>query len=165
MSIHYEQPYIMKKICIALDYNPTAEKIAETGYAYAKALGAEIFLVHVVTDPVYYGAVYDPFMGYDSTFYNTNFNVLEDLKKGAESFLSASVEHLGDSGISTKVLNGETAQAILDYCMEFNIDLLVIGTHSHSVMENVLMGNTAVKVVRHTKIPLLVVPTKHLQPS
>ncbi|WKX75199.1 universal stress protein [Zobellia laminariae] len=40
------------------------------------------------------------------------------------------------------------------------MDLLVIGTHSHSSFENVLMGNTAVKIVKHTKTPLLVVPTK-----
>lgn len=38
----------MKKICIALDTSPSAEKIAKIGYSYVEALNAEIILVHVV---------------------------------------------------------------------------------------------------------------------
>lgn len=150
----------MKKICIALDYNPSAEKVAQTGYAYAKALRAEIHLVHVISDAVYYALDYSPFMGYESSFYETNFAVVEELNNGAQNFLAASAAHLEGKDIITKVLEGDTAQAILDYCKESHIDLLVIGTHSHSVLEDVIMGNSAVKIVRHTEIPLLVVPTK-----
>ncbi len=149
----------MKKICIALDYNPSAEKIAKTGYAYAKALGATTALVHVISDAVYYAMDYAPFMGYESPFNSTNFEVVEELRNGAEKFLKSTAEHLGTKAIATKVLDGETADAILDYAVENDIDLLVLGSHSHSALENVLMGNTAVKVVRHSKIPVLIVPT------
>ena len=31
----------MKKVLIALDYNPTAQKVAEVGFGIAKAMGAE----------------------------------------------------------------------------------------------------------------------------
>ncbi|HEA23323.1 hypothetical protein LCGC14_1547380 [marine sediment metagenome] len=150
----------MKKICIALDYNPSAEKVAKTGYAYAQALGAETTLVHVISDAAFYAMDYEPFMGYQSPFHMGNVNVVKELVKGAENFLSASAEHLGSRDIKTQVLEGETAEAILEYCTENNIDLLVIGTHSHGILENVLMGNEAVNVVKHTKIPLLVIPIK-----
>ena len=53
----------MKKILIALDYNPSAEKIAEAGYALAKATNAAVILMHVVADPVYYSNLdYSPIM-------------------------------------------------------------------------------------------------------
>jgi hypothetical protein len=42
----------MKKVLIALDYDPTAQKVAESGYALA-AMGAEVVLLHVLSDPVY----------------------------------------------------------------------------------------------------------------
>jgi len=32
----------MKKVMIALDYDPTAQKIAEAGYSLAKEMGAEV---------------------------------------------------------------------------------------------------------------------------
>ncbi len=150
----------MKKICIALDYNPSSEKVAQTGYAYAKALGAQTTLVHVIENAAYYAMNYSPFMGYDSPFNTTNLKIVKELQHGAENFLAASVEHLKSRDIHTKVLEGETAKAILEYCLEYNIDLLVIGTHSHSALENVLMGNVAVKIVRHAKIPILIVPTQ-----
>ena len=34
----------MNKVLIALDYNPTAEKIAEVGFSLAKAMNAETIL-------------------------------------------------------------------------------------------------------------------------
>lgn len=153
----------MKKICIALDYNPTAEKVAKIGYDYARALEADIYLIHVISDPIYYGIEYDPIMGYENPFSDSNFELLKGLKKSAEDFLLNSAEYLGCENINIKVLEGDTGEAILDYCLENGIELLVIGTHSHSVLENIMMGNTALKIVRHTKIPLLVVPTKHAE--
>ncbi|WP_431160754.1 universal stress protein [Flagellimonas beolgyonensis] len=150
----------MKKICIALDYNPNSEKIAAIGHAYARALRAETILVHVISEAAFYAMEYEPFMGYDSPFHLNNLDMVKELEQGAENFLLAASLHLGTDGIKTQVLEGETSDAILSFCRENRVDLLVIGTHSHSVLENVLMGNTAVKIVRHTGIPLLVVPTK-----
>ena len=39
----------MKKVLIALDYNPTAQKVAEHGFELATAMKAEIILLHVIT--------------------------------------------------------------------------------------------------------------------
>jgi hypothetical protein len=36
----------MKKVLIALDYDLTAQKVAETSYAMAKAMKAEVILLH-----------------------------------------------------------------------------------------------------------------------
>ena len=46
----------MKKVLIALDYDPTAKKVAEVGFEFAKAMGAEVVLLHVISDPVYYSS-------------------------------------------------------------------------------------------------------------
>jgi nucleotide-binding universal stress UspA family protein len=55
----------MKNILIALDYDPSAEKIAEAGYALAKAIGAKVTLIHVIADSAYYSTLeYSPVMGY-----------------------------------------------------------------------------------------------------
>ena len=40
----------MKKVLIALDYDPTAQKVAETGFSLAKTMGAEVILLHVISD-------------------------------------------------------------------------------------------------------------------
>jgi nucleotide-binding universal stress UspA family protein len=50
----------LKKVLIALDYDPTAQKVAETGYSLAKAMGAEVILLHAISDPVYYSSSFRP---------------------------------------------------------------------------------------------------------
>ena len=55
----------MKKVLISLDYNPTSQKVAEMGFDLAKSMGAEVTLLHVVFDPVYYASLdYSPIMGF-----------------------------------------------------------------------------------------------------
>ena len=38
----------MKKVLIALDYDPTAQKVAEAGYSLAKSLNAEVILLDLI---------------------------------------------------------------------------------------------------------------------
>ncbi|MDD4972295.1 MAG: universal stress protein, partial [Paludibacter sp.] len=55
----------MKKVLIALDFDPTAQKVAEVGFSLAKSLGAEIVLLHVIVDPIYYSSIESfPIIGY-----------------------------------------------------------------------------------------------------
>ena len=150
----------MKKICIALDTTPSAEKVARLGYEYAEALNAEVILVHVVSNAALYNTDYDPIMGYSGFLIQQNLEFTEDLEGESEKFLQATARFLGEPDLETKVLDGEAGTEILEFIKEWNADVLVIGTHSHSVLENVLLGNTAVKIVKHAKIPMLVVPIK-----
>ena len=54
----------MKKILIAIDYDPTAQKVAEEGFELAKTMGAAVVLLHVIADPVYYSSTdYSPMGG------------------------------------------------------------------------------------------------------
>ena len=41
----------MKKILIALDYNPSAQTVAEKGFALAKTMQAATVLLHVMENP------------------------------------------------------------------------------------------------------------------
>lgn len=151
---------IMKKICIALDTSPSAQKVAELGYAYAKALDAEVTLVHIINDASYYTMNYDPIMGYAGFLTSNTFELIEGLKNESEKFLEASKKHLNDDRIKTAVLDGDTSNAILDFAEEWKADLIVMGTHSRSGLSNLLMGSIAVDVVKHSQIPILIIPTK-----
>jgi nucleotide-binding universal stress UspA family protein len=150
----------MKKVLIALDYDPSAEKVAETGYAIAKALKAEVVLVHIVTEPAYYAMEYSPIMGYQGAYTTGTVELINDIKKEAENYLAASVKHLGDPAIKTKVLDGDTEIALLDYSKEWKADLIVIGSHRHKGLERLFVTDLSVHMLKHVKIPLLIIPTE-----
>jgi nucleotide-binding universal stress UspA family protein len=154
----------MKKVLIALDYDPSAEKIAAIGYDLAKAMNADVVLLHVTAEAAYYAAMdYSPVMGYAgfNGFTSMNLSEMTDrLKTESVQFLEQSKKHLGDDSIITVVADGETADTILFTANEQQADIIVLGSHSRSGLDKLLMGSVAEKVLHHTKVPLFIVPTK-----
>jgi nucleotide-binding universal stress UspA family protein len=153
----------MKKVLITLDYNPTAQKVAEVGFSMAKTMNAEIILLHVITDPVLYSTSgYSPIMGFDC-FMDMGPLLLESvdgLKKASLEYLNKSKQHLGDKTIQTMVREGDFADSILAAAKELKADIIVLGSHSRKWLENVVMGSVTEEVLHKTHIPLLIVPTK-----
>lgn len=153
----------MKKILIAVDYDPTAQKVAEAGFALAKAMTAELILLHVVADPTYYSSeAYSPIMGFGG-YFGTDFlqpNVMEDLKRGSLDYLEKTKKHLGDLTIQTEIATGDAAETIVETAKHLNADIIVIGSHSKKWLEKIVMGSVTEKVLHHTTIPLFIVPTK-----
>ena len=157
------KPNNIKKVLIALDYNPTAQKIAEAGYSIGKAMGAEVILMHVITDPVYYSSSeFSPIMGYTGYLDTSPFPLdsVNELKKAAQHFLDKTKHHLGDSSIKTQYVEGDFAEAILKTAKELHADIIVIGSHSRRWLENIVMGSVTEEVLHHTTVPLFIVPTK-----
>ena len=118
----------MKKVLIALDYNPTAQKIAETGYRLAKAMNARTVLLHVVADPTYYSSLnYSPIMGFDTFSNVVETDTTDELKTIAQNFLDKSKQYLGDETIETVVKNGDFGETILQTAKDLNADIIVMG--------------------------------------
>ena len=156
----------MKKILIALDYDPVAERIAEKGYELGKAMNAEIILLHVVSEAFYYTSQnYSPIMGYEGF---NNLNVLpaidiEALRKAAIDFLNSSKRHLGDENIQTIIKDGDFADSILEAANEVAANLIVMGSHGRRGLDRMLLGSVAEQVLHKTTIPLFIIPTKQFE--
>ena len=153
----------MKKVLIALDYDPDAQKVAEAGYELAKALGAHAILLHVTSDATYYSSLnYSPIMGFDG-FSNLSLvqeSTVEELKSVAQSFLDKTKQHLGDETIETVLDEGEFDETILQIANQMEVDITVLGTHSRRGLGKILMGSVAERVLHHTTIPLFIIPLK-----
>lgn len=151
----------MERVLIAIDYNPVSEQVVKAGYELAKRMNAKVCLMHVVTDVSFYGIQYPTFMGYEG--YNemsTDLSLASEMRKVAEDFLRTAADHLDDPNVETHLADGETARSILNYAKEWRADLVVMGTHSHSVLEKLLMGTVASRVLEKTDIPVFMVPIK-----
>jgi nucleotide-binding universal stress UspA family protein len=55
------------------------------------------------------------------------------------------------------IRTGAPAEVIVETAKEQNCDLIVMGTHGHGVIADVLIGSTAKWVVRQSPIPVLVI--------
>jgi len=126
-------------------------------------MNAEVVLLHVITDPVFYASAgYSPIMGF-SGFVDVSplqLDSTQGLKEASLQYLDKSKQHLGDNTIRTIVKEGDFADSILETAKEVNADIIVVGSHSRKWLENIVMGSVTEKVLHHTSIPLFIVPTK-----
>jgi nucleotide-binding universal stress UspA family protein len=153
----------MKNILIALDYDPTAQRVAEAGYSFAKKMGAEVSLLHVINEPVlYFSKEFSPIMGFSGYLETGQYQLdsIEGIKDASLHYLNMVKRHLGDETIQTLVKEGDYAETILKAAKKMKADVIVLGSHSKKWLENIVMGSVTEKVLHHTTIPLLIIPTK-----
>ncbi len=154
----------MKKILITLDYDPSAQKVAETGYKLGKAMNAAIILLHVIEDAVYYSSLeYSPIMGFGGFGMPDMTQVPDEaaFKSAAINFLENTRTHLKDESIDIITEDGGAAESIVKVVKEMDIDIVVMGSHSRSGLEKILMGSVTEKVLHHSSVPVLIIPTKN----
>jgi nucleotide-binding universal stress UspA family protein len=160
LSNIYQIRFKMKKVLIALDYNPVSEKVVDAGYKLAKQMDAEVVLMHVVADVAYYGIQYPTFMGYEGFDTSIDLNLATEMRNVAKNYLETVAKHLNDPSVVTQLGYGDAADEILKYSEEWKADVIVLGTHSHNFLEKLLLGDVASRVLKHTKIPVFMVPAK-----
>jgi nucleotide-binding universal stress UspA family protein len=126
-------------------------------------MGAEVVLMHVLSEPVYYSSLeYSPIVGLNDSMNMGTFrtDTVEGLKEAAQHFLDKTKSHLKDKNIKTLLGEGETADSILESAKNLNADIIVLGTHSRKWLENILMGSVAESVLKHSTLSLFIIPTK-----
>jgi nucleotide-binding universal stress UspA family protein len=142
-----------KKVLIALDYDPSAKKVAKAGYQMALSMGAEVILVHVIQDLVTYSLSYLN-MG------PLQLDSVDELKNTSQQFLEKTKLLLGNEAIQTVLVEGDFADCIVETAKELDIDIIVMGSHSKRWLDNIVLGSVSERVLRQTTIPLFIVPTK-----
>lgn len=154
----------MKHILIALDYNSNSNHIARIGHELATTLNAKTTLLHIVSDESYYAPMHiDPIMGSVGSFDYAAFADVIDkngISNAAHYYLEDIKSELKDDTIRLLVKTGDTADEIIASAIAESADLIVLGSHSKKWLEKVLVGSVAENVLNHSKIPMLIIPTK-----
>ncbi len=152
----------IKKILIGIDNSKYAEHAAEYGFDIARQFNAEVGLVNIV-EPIIISplaAAADPVMG--MPMQGTGIEEMEILdvqKNQSENIIESTIKKFaGEMQVTHFNEYGPTADGIIHCSKEFGADLIVIGTHSRSGLDRLLMGSVAEHVVRHSEVPVLVVP-------
>lgn len=86
----------------------------------------------------------------------------QELVKNAEVDLSQTVKEQVPPEIEVvvNVAVGLPAEVINDFAQKNNIDLIVMATHGRTGFSRLMIGSVAEKTIRHSSIPLLVLPTE-----
>ena len=143
---------MFKNILIATDGSDLAAKAVEQGILFAKEIGAKIMAV-TVTEPFHLLSVAPSQLEYTPIEYKKH------VEAYAEKVLDTVSAAAKLASVACDVLHVEheqVYQAIIDAASARNCDLIVMASHGRRGVSAVVLGSETVKVLTHSKIPVLV---------
>ena len=152
----------IQKILIAVDDSRYADHAAEFGFEMARLCNAEVGLVNIIEPIIMPAAGSDSITGMTAEVSMIDESEMVRIQKeAAENTLKRiQAQYADELKITNFTEYGLTADGILKCSAEFGAEMIVIGTHSRTGIDRLFMGSIAENVVRHSKVPVLVVPLR-----
>jgi nucleotide-binding universal stress UspA family protein len=137
----------IQNVLIATDFSTYSNTALQFGLQLARSYEATAYVVFVVPADEFLIAGPEAYVAAKEAATRD----LEELKADLgrkHSYVEGRDYHLC-------LLEGDVAQAILDYARNQRIDLIVLGTHGRGGLGKALMGSVAEKVFRQSPVPVL----------
>lgn len=143
-----------KTVLFATDFSEGSDFAFQSALSVARKFGSKLIIVHVINEPVDLRGFYVPHISFDK--------LEEEIEQGAVKMMEKFCRtHLAESDkYESHVLPGIPYDEIIKKAVEFNADLIVVGTHGRTGLDHVLFGSTAEKVVRKSPIPVMTIRIK-----
>lgn len=140
----------IKNILIPTDFSETASLAIAQGARMAHLFKAKIYLLHSVETTLYAAGPGEPVLMLETE--DEYKAVAEQLNKLAEEIKATHTIE-----ISTLIINGKPAHAIVHAVKQNDIDIIIMGTHGASGFKEFFMGSNAHKVVSLAPCPVITI--------
>jgi nucleotide-binding universal stress UspA family protein len=144
----------MKKILVPTDFSEQAEHALKVAAEIARNHDSDIYLLHMLELPL---------QGVDA--YGSHNELPEAIffmKMAQKQFDSVlEKDYLQNLTVHQTIKADLSFSEIRNTCDELSIDLIVMGSHGTSGLSEVFIGSNAEKVVRNSKVPVLVIKNNH----
>ena len=130
---------MIARILVATDFSPRSDRALRRGILLARQNATELLLTHVVDD-------------------DQPLRLIDVERREAAALLDELASTIRESdGIECQshVAIGDAFEGIVRMAEETGVDLLVLGPHRRQVLRDVFIGTTAERVLRTSRIPVL----------
>ncbi|MEF8914152.1 universal stress protein [Natronomonas sp.] len=144
----------IRSILVPTDGSEGAEIGARRGVDLAASIGADLHVLSAVdireTEPALSNLSADDKLEQEQL-------LEEQAERAVDTVVRLARSHISGR-ITTTVEQRTPVRAITDYADTHDIDLIVMGTHGRSDLEQVLLGSVAEKTLRTSSVPVVTVP-------
>ena len=146
----------IRKILVAYEGSPQSKEALDWAIDLSLPSKAQVCVAKVIEamsigemTTLYEAGSSDDLVAYIEEVKETDRRLLEDAM--------ATVGQRKGVAITTALLNGNIAAALIKYAKENDMDMIVAGTKGHGVLEGLLMGSVTRNLVSLSPLPVLVV--------
>jgi nucleotide-binding universal stress UspA family protein len=151
---------IFRNIMIATDGSECSKKVVDKGIEFARFSGGTVCAVYVVST-AYISAMDGSYSSSIDMF--PYFEAMHDaLKKQGQQAIDY-VKELGAKksvNVESVLLEGNPSEELIRYAEKEKMDIVIMGTIGKTGLDRMLLGSVAGNVVRHSKVPVMVVREK-----
>lgn len=139
----------MKCILVPVDFSNRATYAAKVAAQIALITQSELHLLHIINVPL---GIVDPVSA------GTSAKKIMYIKKAQERFKKfKKLPFFNDVEVKDFVQYYNSSNGIIEESIKHKADLIVMGSNGASGIEEILIGSNTEKVVRNSKVPVLVV--------
>ena len=147
-----------KRIVLAVDGSPPSERAVAVCADLAASLSAEVAVIHVNIDPVMVVPPVAPTEAMIAPPVLTE-QALREADAAGQAIVSRAVDVLKAKGVrvTARQARGPVGQRVVEAANELAADLIVLGSHGHGRLEELLLGSVSDAVARHARCSVLIV--------
>lgn len=140
------------QILVAVDFSEGTERVMEVTREFASRTDSHVIILHVAEPE-------PDFVGYD-----TGPDVVRDQVAAEYHREHRQVQALADSlrsggiGATALLIQGSIVETVIAESDRLGADLIVVGSHGHGAVFDLLVGSISEGLVRKSQRPVLVVP-------
>ena len=150
-----------KKILLPTDGSKNSEKAIEHALRIAELVDSEIIILNVV-DSVYLTGLPEEDLITKSEL------ILEEESQKIINHVKSIIENMEEEKgfkidhvkLTPRTEEGNAADVILKLSEKEDVDLIVIASSGKHMLDRFLLGSVTEKTVRHSTVPILVIPNK-----
>ncbi len=152
------------KILVAIDFSDITAKLLEQCKTLAKAMTAEVYLIHVAEADSEY-MVYNYGYDYDSALMISSIDPSEIRNQLAQHFhkehkiLQQYADELRKDGIECNALmvQGPSVKMLLNEVDRLAVDFIIAGSHGKGIISQILLGSTSKELIKKSSVPIYLV--------
>jgi nucleotide-binding universal stress UspA family protein len=153
-----------KKIMIATDGSVCSGLTTEKGIEFARLSGGTVYAVYVVSSASLFSMDrgYSYSMGMNPDFEPMYEAMHEAMNKQGQQAVDyvKSIGEMKGVNVESVLLDGYPSDELIRYAEEEKMDIVIMGTLGKTGLDRLLMGSVAGNLVRHSKVPVMVIRDK-----
>jgi nucleotide-binding universal stress UspA family protein len=146
----------MKILLVPIDFSAASGNLLQTAASLAQSLGARLVVLHVL----------QPIAPMGDLMMMPDLAQVTSMQKAAAENARAQLARAGvklaELGVAVEqeLHDGPAAAVILERARALPADLVIMGSHGHTALYDLLLGSTSHAVLKKASCPVVIVPSK-----
>jgi len=143
----------MKTVLALIDFSDITDRVLAAAAEQARFRQARLYIVHVAPPEADY-------IGFEPDLHNrdTTADRLRDLHRRVQQH--ADQLEADDLPVTPLLIQGPVPDKALDEAADLDADLIVVGSHGHSALYDMVVGSVTHAILHRTTRPVLVIPAR-----